>query len=201
MSEPALDTARKRTSSGKTPTQPAPQPSAGREPHPIGDTCVNARIVGRQQEGKRVRLLMAVPRGADVRIGGTGHVVGVSDSLFEIKAIVEGNFAVAYTYSRVDVAVLESHSTALLECQPTRTRAKSLVTARIIQREQSGGRIKITLAAGLAQGVFRDMKGRLTSPNGSQFTIAEVEGDDRSVAFVNATHDELIKFPSVEIFP
>lgn len=163
--------------------------------------CIFARIVGKQIEGGRARLLIAVPREAGAHKDMQGHVEGLPDSGFAIEEIVEGNFAVARTFGRLDIAELEGHSSAVIDCLPRRTPATAPVHARIIKREEVGGQRKITIGAGYAQGVFRGMRGKLSVPNSKEFVIQDVETDRSCYALVDATHDELQQYPSVVILP
>jgi hypothetical protein len=202
MSEPAFAPSSKAPSKAEKGAQPAAPLRGDRAAHPIGDTCLQARIVGVQIEGKRTRLLMAMPRGADVRVGGHGHVEGVFDSTFEITAITEDKFfAVAYTSNRVDTNELAGHSKALIECQTPHKPATQPVRARIIKREELGGRNRITISAGYAQGVFEGMQGRIEMKNGASFKVTEVLGERACVAEIQETADVLMANRNVVIEP
>ncbi len=203
MSEPALANAPTKSPVPDAAPQEDVRAKQLRPQHPIGDLCVSARIVGTQIEGKQTRLLMAVPRGTDVRVGGHGHVDGVADSGFRITAILdEKPFVVAHSLNRLDIAELAGHSKALIECQPQHERATAPVKSRIIKREGLGGTLhKVTLAAGYAQGVFPGMRVKLGTSKNEQFPLSEVSSERRSTAIVNETADELIAHPEVVILP
>ncbi len=193
MSEPALAEVSRQTQPPKKP--PTAGPSQGDRSR-LNDACVTARIVGTNPQGHGLVLDLELDPDLTVLKGAKGWIEHVRDSGFVVTETGIGR-AKAITTFHLKPEDLAGNTNVMISCEATSKPVGKAIEARVIGRQSKGNEVVLLLAAGRAQGVRENMKGRFVDVPGGSFDVTDVS-DTVCKAVTQLTHDQVLAYVNVE---
>ncbi len=184
----------------------APMPKAPKldERGDVGDYNVPAKIVRIEPGLKKTRMYLHYDA-IKHYIGPTdsGYVKGVFDSYFQVVEKPAPGRLVVETFDRLPANMLQEHKDAMLNSERHDTPAKKPVTGRIVGKSMvkgPGSPIKLLIALGTAQGVFKGMMGKVVGVKDGEFEVSDVT-DATCTSTINARMEDLQGNNKVVISP